>query len=99
MQAMTIAWFVVGCFVGGVVGWLLMNSRMQSVQAFAATQQATREAEAARLREAGLSNRMIARELGVHPSTVGRWLPAAIESVGGDSPSAVADEQGALSTR
>lgn len=57
-----------------------------------------RRDEAARLREAGLSNRMIARELGVHPSTVGRWLPAAIESVGGASPSAVADEQGALST-
>jgi transposase-like protein len=57
-----------------------------------------RRDKAARLREAGLSNRMIARELGVHPSTVGRWLPAAIESVGGDSPSAVADEQGALST-
>jgi len=57
-----------------------------------------RRDEAARLREAGLSNRMIARELGVHPSTVGRWLPAAIESVGGDAPSAVADEQGALST-
>lgn len=57
-----------------------------------------RREEAARLREAGLSNRMIARELGVHPSTVGRWLPAAIESAGGDSPSAVADEQGALST-
>lgn len=57
-----------------------------------------RRDEAAKLREAGLSNRMIARELRVHPSTVGRWLPPGIESVGGESPSANADEQGALST-
>ncbi len=31
---------------------------------------------AAALRGDGLSNRAIARRLGVHPSTVGRWLPA-----------------------
>jgi hypothetical protein len=58
-----------------------------------------RRDKAARLRDVGLSNRMIARELGVHPSTVGRWLPSAIESVGGDLPSANADEQGAPSTQ
>lgn len=34
-----------------------------------------RRARAARLREAGWSNKRIARELDVHPSTVGRWLP------------------------
>lgn len=34
-----------------------------------------RRARAARLREAGWSNKQIARELDVHPSTVGRWLP------------------------
>ncbi|MGP5054637.1 DUF2637 domain-containing protein [Brachybacterium paraconglomeratum] len=34
-----------------------------------------RRERAARLREAGWSNKRIARELDVHPSTVGRWLP------------------------
>ena len=29
------------------------------------------------LREAGWSNKRIARELGVHPSTVGRWFAVA----------------------
>ncbi len=33
-----------------------------------------RREQAARLREAQWSNKAIARELGVHPSTVGRWL-------------------------
>lgn len=33
-----------------------------------------RRERAARLREAGWSNKQIARELDVHPSTVGRWL-------------------------
>lgn len=34
-----------------------------------------RRARAASLRNAGWSNKRIARELDVHPSTVGRWLP------------------------
>lgn len=34
-----------------------------------------RRERAARLREAGWSNKQIARELDVHPSTVGRWFP------------------------
>jgi hypothetical protein len=34
-----------------------------------------RRARAARLRAEGWSNKQIARELDVHPSTVGRWLP------------------------
>lgn len=34
-----------------------------------------RRERAARLREQGWSNKQIARELDVHPSTVGRWLP------------------------
>jgi hypothetical protein len=36
-----------------------------------------RRRRAARLREAGWSNKQIARQLGVHPSTVGRWLATA----------------------
>lgn len=36
--------------------------------------QATGAPAAARLRELGLSNREIAERLGIHPSTVGRWL-------------------------
>ncbi|MDS2171837.1 DUF2637 domain-containing protein [Nesterenkonia sp. CL21] len=36
---------------------------------------AGRQERAARLREAGWSNKQIAREMQVHPSTVGRWLP------------------------
>lgn len=36
---------------------------------------AGRRERAARLREAGWSNKQIARELDVHPSTVGRWFP------------------------
>ncbi|MCT1802755.1 helix-turn-helix domain-containing protein [Kocuria carniphila] len=36
-----------------------------------------RRARAAQLREQGWSNKKIARELGVHPSTVGRWFTAA----------------------
>ena len=34
-----------------------------------------RRRTAARLREEGWSNKAIARELGVHASTVGRWFP------------------------
>ncbi|MDO5681364.1 MAG: DUF2637 domain-containing protein [Propionibacteriaceae bacterium] len=38
---------------------------------------ARRRALGAELREAGWSNKRIARELGVHPSTVGRWFTPA----------------------
>lgn len=37
---------------------------------------ADRRERAAALHEAGWSNKQIARELGVHPSTIGRWLTA-----------------------
>lgn len=37
---------------------------------------ADRRTQAAGLRDAGWSNKRIARELGVHPSTVGRWFTA-----------------------
>lgn len=42
-------------------------------------QQVGRREQAEALREAGWSNKAIARELGVHASTVGRWLPRTSE--------------------
>ncbi|MEX3595086.1 DUF2637 domain-containing protein [Kocuria carniphila] len=47
-----------------------------------------RRERAARLREAGWSNKQIARELDVHPSTVGRWLPRPSQPEAGPSVSA-----------
>jgi len=48
---------------------------------------------ARRLREEGLSNRRIAARLGVHPSTVGRWLSTPAQTTSGNSESAqVTDE-------
>lgn len=38
-----------------------------------------RRARAVNLHEVGWSNKQIARELSVHPSTVGRWLTALTE--------------------
>lgn len=35
-----------------------------------------RRGRAARLHDLGWSNKQIARQLGVHPSTIGRWLTA-----------------------
>lgn len=46
-------------------------------QVDAATDAADRRARAAMLRGHGWSNKRIARELGVHPSTVGRWFTSA----------------------
>ncbi|WGP06192.1 DUF2637 domain-containing protein [Bacillus subtilis] len=43
----------------------------------AGTTSSDRRERAARLREQGWSNKRIARELGVHPSTVGRWFTPA----------------------
>jgi hypothetical protein len=63
------------------------------------TEQSSPRDVAAELREAGWSNRKIAGELGVHPSTVGRWLSSALGHVGGAESSAIAEEQGALSAR
>jgi DNA recombination protein RmuC len=48
---MTILWFVVGCVAGGVVGWLVVNSRAQTARVVAASQLAMRDAELVRLRE------------------------------------------------
>lgn len=46
---------------------------------------AGRRERAARLRAEGWSNKQIARELDVHPSTVGRWFPRRPEAEGSES--------------
>jgi hypothetical protein len=65
------------------------NSETPSMPAVISAREDPR-AQAARLRDAGWSNRMIARRLGVHPSTIGRWLPA-IDGGGQRLPDANAD--------
>lgn len=52
-------------------------ARRADPQGDAATDAADRRARAAALRGQGWSNKKIARELGVHPSTVGRWFTSA----------------------
>ncbi|MCI2264842.1 DUF2637 domain-containing protein [Sediminivirga luteola] len=51
--------------------------RRADPQVDAAADSADRRARAAALRGQGWSNKRIARELGVHPSTVGRWFTSA----------------------
>ncbi len=64
MQEMTIVWFFVGCVVGGVVGWLLVNGRAQGSRGMVAAQMAAKEAEAAGLRSTlqGREQALIAKE-------------------------------------
>lgn len=54
-----------------------------------------RRARAASLRGAGWSNKRIARELDVHPSTVGRWLPRPLGPHSSGESSESADPAGA----
>jgi DNA recombination protein RmuC len=51
MEAMTMVWFLVGCMVGGVVAWLIGNSRVQGARAASEARLAARDAEVAGLRE------------------------------------------------
>ncbi|WP_153502845.1 DUF2637 domain-containing protein [Cumulibacter manganitolerans] len=51
---------------------------------------------AAELREQDWSNKAIARHLGVHPSTVGRWLPRAHQSDEADPSGSQPEMEGAL---
>lgn len=51
--------------------------RRAEPQVYAAADSADRRGRAAALRGQGWSNKKIARELGVHPSTVGRWFTSA----------------------
>ena len=55
-----------------------------------------RRALAAELREQDWSNKAIARHLGVHPSTVGRWLPRAHQSDEADPSGSQPEMEGAL---
>ena len=48
---MTMVWFLVGCVVGGVVAWLIGNSRVHGARAASEARLAAREAEVAGLRE------------------------------------------------
>ena len=48
---------------------------LPAVESAAPDDSGDRRKQAAELRAEGWSNKRIARELGVHPSTVGRWLP------------------------
>lgn len=54
-----------------------------------------RRAVAAKLREQDWSNKAIARHLGVHPSTVGRWLPRAHQSDEADPSGSQPEMEGA----
>lgn len=51
---------------------------------------------AAELREQDWSNKAIARRLGVHPSTVGRWMPRAHQSGETDPSGSASQREGAL---
>src|SRR5690606_26209046 len=51
---------------------------------------------AAELRGQDWSNKAIARHLGVHPSTVGRWLPRAHQSDEADPSGSQPEMEGAL---
>lgn len=55
-----------------------------------------RRALAAELREQDWSNKAIARHLGVHPSTVGRWLPRAHQSDEADPSGSQPEMEGVL---
>ncbi|EWT05302.1 DUF2637 domain-containing protein [Flexivirga sp. ID2601S] len=55
-----------------------------------------RRSLAAELREQDWSNKAIARHLGVHPSTVGRWLPRAHQSDEADPSGSQPEMEGAL---
>jgi transcriptional regulator with GAF, ATPase, and Fis domain len=57
---------------------------------------ADRRALAAELREQDWSNKAIARHLGVHPSTVGRWLPRAHQSDEADPSGSQPEMEGVL---
>ncbi|MDU5023011.1 helix-turn-helix domain-containing protein [Cutibacterium avidum] len=57
---------------------------------------ADRREHAAALRDLGWSNKQIARQLDVHPSTIGRWLTAHTDTAAPDDVSA--DEMDTTST-
>lgn len=54
-----------------------LESAMRALTSDTPTAATERRSRAAALRDGGWSNKRIARELGVHPSTVGRWFAGA----------------------
>ena len=59
---MTMVWFLVGCVVGGVVAWLIGNSRVQGARAASEARLAARDAEVAGLREGLLGKERVIEE-------------------------------------
>jgi DNA recombination protein RmuC len=62
MEAMTMVWFLVGCVVGGVVAWLIGNSRVQGARAASEARLAARDAEVAGLRDGLLAKERVIEE-------------------------------------
>jgi len=59
---MTMVWFLVGCVVGGVVAWLIGNSRVQGARAASEARLAARDAEVAGLRDGLLAKERVIEE-------------------------------------
>ena len=59
---MTMVWFLVGCVVGGVVVWLIGNSRVQGARAASEARLAARDAEVAGLRDGLLAKERVIEE-------------------------------------
>ncbi|HWW24189.1 MAG TPA: DNA recombination protein RmuC [Edaphobacter sp.] len=55
-------WFLVGCVVGGVVAWLIGNSRVQGARAASEARLAARDAEVAGLRDGLLAKERVIEE-------------------------------------
>ncbi|MFX4273325.1 DUF2637 domain-containing protein [Pseudarthrobacter sp. J1738] len=67
--------------------------KLPTVESAAPDDGGDRREQAAELRAEGWSNKKIARELGVHPSTVGRWLPTPEPKQETDDPPAEVEEE------
>ncbi|MFX4288280.1 DUF2637 domain-containing protein [Zafaria sp. Z1313] len=69
------------------------TASVTAVESAAPDDSGDRREQAAELRAEGWSNKKIARELGVHPSTVGRWLPTPEPQEETDDPPTAVEEE------